>query len=290
MTIGLLGIPATAYVARYTIPMASWGWRLVFVWGALGLLFPLFAHVLEESPIWYENHGRFAEADAVLDRIEVVTLNEVGSLPPVTEHIPVKQRRGKYSELFAPSYLPRTAVLAVTWIGQTLGLFGFTSWVPTLLVAHGFSLVHSLAWSSAMALAAVPGAWLAALISDRWDRKWWLTTCALIIAVCGMVYGMSFKMVSIIVFGFLMELFTHTFAPLLYSYTPECYPTEVRNSGAGLTYGIGRLANGFGPLIVAFLFNRYGYTSVFAYITGCWVMVALAIGFFGPRTNAKILT
>jgi MFS transporter, putative metabolite:H+ symporter len=39
VTIGLLGVPATAYVARYTIPLASWGWRLVFVWGALGVLF-----------------------------------------------------------------------------------------------------------------------------------------------------------------------------------------------------------------------------------------------------------
>ena len=36
MTIGLVGIPVTAYVARFTIPLASWGWRLVFVWGVAG--------------------------------------------------------------------------------------------------------------------------------------------------------------------------------------------------------------------------------------------------------------
>jgi MFS transporter, putative metabolite:H+ symporter len=290
MTVGLFGIPATAYVARYSIPAVSWGWRLVFVWGALGLLFPLFASWLEESPRWYENHGRFVEADEVLDRIETKVKAEIGRLPPPIDSIPANQRRGRYAELFAPTYLPRTSILALTWIGQTLGLFGFTSWVPTLLVAHGFSLVHSLAWSSAMALAAAPGAWIAALISDRWDRKWWITTFALIIAVCGMIYGMSFHAGAIIIFGFLVELFTHTFAPLLYSYTPECYPTEIRNSGAGLTYGIGRLANGFGPLVVAFLYKSYGYTSVFAYITGCWLVVAIAVGLFGPRTNAKILT
>ena len=28
MTIGLFGIPVTAYVARFTIPLASWAWRL----------------------------------------------------------------------------------------------------------------------------------------------------------------------------------------------------------------------------------------------------------------------
>jgi MFS transporter, putative metabolite:H+ symporter len=290
MTIGLFGIPATAYVARYTIPLASWGWRLVFVWGALGLLFPIFSNQLEESPRWYENHGRLAEADEVLDRIEQRSRAEVGELPPVSDSTPIVPRRGRYAELIAPAYLPRTFILVITWICQTLGLFGFTSWVPTLLVAHGFSLVHSLAWSSAMALAAVPGAWLAALISDHWDRRWWITICALVIAVCGMAYGVTFKIAAIIIFGFLVEMFTHTFAPLLYAYTPECYPTEIRNSGAGLTYGLGRLANGFGPLVVAFLFNHYGYTSVFAYITGCWVIVAIAIGAFGPRTKGRILT
>src|SRR5215471_1940212 len=58
MTIGLCGIPATAYVARFIIPLSPWGWRAVFVWGSLGLLFPFFAHLLEESPRWHENHGR----------------------------------------------------------------------------------------------------------------------------------------------------------------------------------------------------------------------------------------
>jgi MFS transporter, putative metabolite:H+ symporter len=290
MMIGLFGIPATAYVARYSIPAASWGWRLVFIWGALGLLFPFFSHRLEESPRWYENHGRFADADAVLDRIEARVQVEAGELPPVADTIRVVPRQTRLSDVVAPRYLPRTVILVLTWVGQTLGLFGFTSWVPTLLVAHGFSLVHSLAWSSAMALAAVPGAFLAAIIADHWDRKWWITICALVIAVCGMIYGMSFQTATIIVFGFLVEMFLHTFAPLLYSYTPECYPTEIRNSGTGFAYGCGRLANGFGPLIVAFLFNRYGYTSVFVYITGCWLLTAIVIGFLGPRTSGRLLT
>lgn len=290
MVIGLLGVPATAYVARFTIPLAPWGWRLVFVWGALGLVFPVFAKTLEESPRWYENHGRLAEADEVLDRIEAQSRPEVGELPPVSEAIVVQPRKGRYLELADPRYLRTTIILVIAWSCQTLGLFGFTAWVPTLLVAHGFSLVHSLAWSSTMSLAAVPGAWLAAMISDRWDRRWWITILALIIAACGMIYGISFKFTAIVIFGFLVQMFMHAFGPIIYSYTPECYPTEIRNSGAGLTYGLGRLANGFGPLVVAGLFSHYGYTSVFAYITGCWVIVAVVIGLFGPRAQGRILT
>ena len=70
------------------------------------------------------------------------------------------------------------------WMAQTLGFHGFTAWVPTLLVAHGFSLVKSLAWSSAMSIGTIPGAFIAAMISDRWDRKWLIPGVALLIARC----------------------------------------------------------------------------------------------------------
>jgi MFS transporter, putative metabolite:H+ symporter len=290
MMIGLFGIPATAFVARYSIPAAPWGWRLIFIWGAGGLLFPLFSHWLYESPIWYENRGHFRDADEILDRMEAVARLESGPLPPVSPQPWVQPPRSRVFDLLAPKYLPRTTVLILTWVGQTLGLFGFTSWVPTLLVARGFSLVHSLAWSSTISLAAVPGALLAAVIADHWDRRWWLTVCALVIACCGLLYGASGSALTIIVFGILVEMLVHTFAPLLYAYTPECYPTAIRNSGAGLTYGCGRLANGFGPLVVAALFKHYGYRSVFTYIAGCWIFTAVAIGMFGPRTSRQLLT
>jgi MFS transporter, putative metabolite:H+ symporter len=290
MTVGLIGIPATAYVARFTIPLASWGWRLVFVWGGLGILFPLFAGVLEESPRWYENQGRTAEADAVLDRLEARAQEEIGALPPLPDSIPQTPRRGRYLELFAPAYLPRTAMLLLTWICQTLGFYGFTAWVPTLLAAHGFSLVHSLAWSSAISLGAVPGALIAALVADRWNRKWLITIVSLLIAFCGLMYGLTFNVTAIIVFGFLVAMLIQTFAPLLYSYTAECYPTEIRNSGTGLTYGVGRLANGFGPLLIAFLYTHYGYTSVFVYIAACWLVVAFTVSVFGPLTKDRILS
>jgi MFS transporter, putative metabolite:H+ symporter len=290
MTIGLFGIPVTAYVARFCIPMADWGWRLVFMWGSLGFLFILFATRLEESPRWYENRGRLAEADAVLERIEARARAEVGHLPPVQNSVQMSPSRGGYAELVGPAYLPRTFMLILTWVCTTLGFYGFMAWAPTLLVAHGFSLVNSLAWSSTISIGAVPGALIAAFISDHWDRKWWMTILALVIAFCGLMYGMSFRTTTIIIFGFLVAMFLQTYTPLLYSYTPECYPTEIRNSGAGLAYGVGRLANAFGPLVVAFLFNHYGYTSVFVYIAMMWLLVAITIGGFGPLTKGRKLT
>jgi len=290
MTIGLVGVPSTAYVARAVVPLAVWGWRLIFVWGALGLLFPLFSGALEESPRWYENHGRFEEADEVLTRIEARVCMESGApLPPVQQLVPVpSEQSGKFRDLFNRVYLPNTAVLVFIWICLTMGFFGFTTWVPTLLVAHGFSLVHSLAWSSTMSLAAIPGAMLAGFFSDRWDRRWAITVIALLIAVCGAFYGLTFRVSFIVIFGFLVEMFLHTSMPYTYAYTAEAFPSAIRNRGTGLAYGAGRLANVVGPIIIAYVYGHYGYKSVFAYIVAAWVLVALAVGLFGHRSKSLV--
>jgi putative MFS transporter len=291
MTIGLCGIPVTAYVARFLIPAAPWGWRAVFIWGSLALLFPLFAHRLEESPRWYENHGRIRDAEDVLARIERQVERESGPLPaaPVlTDAGPVAQRGG-FSALAASGSLRRTALLVSIWIAQTLGFYGFNSWVPTLLTEHGFSIVRSLEQASVMQIGAVPGAWIAASISDRWERKSLIAIVAIAIAACGMIYGLSFQTATIVIFGFLVAMGQQVFAPLLYAYTPECFPTQARNTGTGVSYGIGRLGNAFGPLIVAYLFGTYGYSSVFVYIAVCWAIVAILVTAFGPRTRGRAL-
>jgi putative MFS transporter len=289
MMIGVCGIPATAYVARFVIPMGNWGWRCVFLWGALGMLVLLFSKRLEESPRWYENRGQYAEADAALERIEARVRAEFGDLPPVLDFTPPPLQRAKYSELFSPGVRSRTALLVATWFFEALGFYGAQAWIPTLLVARGFSLVHSLTWTSAMQLGAPVGAMLSGVVSDRWDRKWLITVVVLVKALFAILYGLSGTQETIIIFGFLMMISFQMFTPLLYAYTAECFPTRVRNSGAGIAYGAGRGANSFGPLIVAALFSNFGYKPVFVYIAAMFVAVAVITVIFGPKTKGRVL-
>ena len=290
LTIGLCGIPVTAYVARFIIPLAPWGWRAVFIWGSLAILFPLFAGRLEESPRWFENRGRYDEAEATIARIEASVQRETGDLPPVPALPAAPTRTGGFRELVESGSVGRLVLLMSVWMFQTLGIYGFLSWVPTLLVEHGFSVVRSLEQSSAMSIGAVPGAWIASKLSDRWERKSLIGIVAVAIAVCGLSYGLSFSTITIVIFGFLVAMGQQVFAALLYAYTPECFPTAVRNTGTGLSYGMGRLANGLvGPFIVAFLFKRYGYTPVFAYIAICWASVAVLVTTLGPKTRGRTL-
>jgi len=293
LMIGLIGIPATAYVARFLIPYADWGWRGVFIWGSLALFFPLFARRLEESPRWLERRGRVTEAESVLARIEGEVEQETGALPPPVVAIPAAPGNRTddtgLTALFRSGSGGRALLLVSVWFCQTLGFYGFNAWVPTLLAENGFSIIHALERSSAISIGAVPGAWVASKIADRWERKYLIAIVAVLIGTFGMIYGLSFNTWIIVIFGFLVAMSQQVFAPMLYAYTAECFPTAARNTGAGLSYGIGRLGNALGPLIVAFLFTTYGYRSVFAYIAACWVVVAFLILTFGPRMNKRTL-
>ena len=100
----------------------------------------------------------------------------------------------------------------------------------------------------------------------------------------------GFRATTIVIFGFLVAMLLQTFTALVFAYTPECFPTEVRSSGAGLAYGTGRLANVVGPLVIAFIFKEYGYTSVFIYITIMLLLVGVTIAAFWPSTKGRVLT
>lgn len=297
---GLIGIPATAYVARFAVPYADWGWRVIFVWGALAIFFPSFARRLEESPRWLERRGRYEEAEQVLAHIERESLkglvrpeNLLGLRGPALHDrdAAVGADGGSIGikGLIRSGAGGRALLLISVWFCQTLGFYGFNAWVPTLLAEQGFSIMRTLEQSSAISIGAVPGAWIASLIADRWERKYLIALVAVLVGSFGMIYGLSFNTWIIVTFGFLVAMSQQVFAPMLYAYTAECFPTNARNTGAGLSYGIGRLGNAVGPLIVAFLFTTYGYRSVFAYIALCWVLVAMLILTFGPRMNARTL-
>jgi putative MFS transporter len=290
MSIGLFGIPVMSFTARGLIPLGTDTWRLVFVFGSLGLLaLPLIAR-LPESPRWLLRHDGPERAEEVVVKIERETENDHGALPePESTGAEVVRQKVSYRALLTGRLGRRTLMLAVAWIFQTLGFYGFVSWVPTLLAEHGFSLVHSLTFSALTTLGAVPGALLAWPISDRFGRKGPIVLVALGIAACGLAYGLTFNAVAIVLFGFCVNALIQTFAALLYAYTPELYPTEQRNSGNGLVYGLGRLSNIAGPLIVAAIFGAFGYQPVFVYIAACWAIVAVTIGVFGPRTGMRDL-
>ncbi|MCM2534174.1 MFS transporter [Neobacillus pocheonensis] len=289
VAIGITGIPITGYVSSWLIPMGDYGWRLVFVWGALGI-FALYGIVkMFELPRWYEMKGQVNKAKETLEQIEKIVASEKGPLAkPEPEVMIAPVTTGKMSDIFKGIYLKRTIILICVWILQTIAFYGFGSWVPTLLVKQGIGLSHSLLYSTLITLGAPLGSLTGAMISDRFERKKIIISSSFFIAIAVFLFGSTLNPVMIVVFGFLINYIERTFSSNLYTYTSELYGTEVRSFGQGLTYGIGRASNVIGPFIISFVYTGYGYLNVFILISLVWAATAIAI-FFGPHTSKRSL-
>lgn len=289
MVIGICGTPATTWVARFLIPAAPWAWRLVFLWGAIGMLFLLFLPKIVESPRWLESRGEFDKADAVLKKVEAQVSAEKGALPAPVEFLEEVKvtKKVPVAELFKGKYLRNTVVLSILWIAQTIGFFGYSTWAPTLLAQHGFTVEKSLTYVALSALGAPIGSFLASLISDRYERRWMLAIAGALIALSGLLYGITFNPTFIVVFGLMVNVFERAYTSLAYAYSPELFPTEARATGTSIPYGIGRLSNLIGPIIISTLFVSYGYQSVFYFIAGTWLVGAIVLGLFGQNTKKK---
>ncbi|MEV7043963.1 MFS transporter [Amycolatopsis sp. NPDC051061] len=290
IVIGICGTPVTNLIASAVVPLNSWSWRLVYLWGALGVLLVFFTRQLKESPRWYESRGEHAKADAVLREIEDRVAAEKGPLPepaPPIEEAAVG--KAPLRLLLQKKYLMPTLLLTVLWVTQTIGFFGYSSWAPTLLAKEGFSVEKSVFYVALTTVGAPLGSYLAALVTDRFERKWCLVAFGTVIALCGLFYGLTFNPILIVVFGFLVNLFERGYTALGYAYSPELFDTRGRSLGTGVSYGLGRLSNAAGPLIVAGLYNGSGYRSVFFFIAGTWLVGALVLAAFGPRTRAARL-
>ncbi|OMH36857.1 MFS transporter [Tersicoccus sp. Bi-70] len=289
IVIGICGTPVTNLIAALVVPINGWSWRLVYLWGALGLLILLFARHLVESPRWYESHGRYEEAEAALQDIEGRVAAQTGPLPepaPPVEEKP--QPRMPWRSLLQKRYLIPTIVLCVLWVTQTIGFFGYSSWAPTLLAQEGISVEKSIFYVALSTVGAPLGSLVAALLTDRFERKWLLVIFGVAIAAAGLMYGLTFSPLFIVVFGFLVNMFERTYTALAYAYSPELYDIRARSLGTSVSYGIGRLSNAIGPLIIAFLYTNQGYQSVFFFIAATWIVGALTVAILGPRTRGTV--
>jgi putative MFS transporter len=287
IVIGICGTPATNLIASAVVPLSDWSWRLVYLWGSLGMLALFMTRRLTESPRWYESRGDYARADAALRDIEAQVAAEKGPLPEPAAWMQDEAHvtRAPLRLLLQKRYLGPTLLLTVLWVTQTIGFFGYSSWAPTLLSKQGFSVESSIFYVALTTVGAPLGSFLAALVTDRFERKWCLVVFGTAIAICGLLYGLTFNPILIVVFGFLVNLIERGFTALAYAYSPELFDIRGRSLGTGVSYGLGRLSNAAGPLIIAALYTSSGYHSVFFFIAGTWLFGAVTLAIFGPRTR-----
>ena len=290
-------IPVVALVAWVLVPLRPLGvdgWRWVVLIGSVSAIFVWFIRrAIPESPRWLIARGRLREAEETVARIEARVAEEFGApLPAVAPLSTGEASAGdgvRFMRIFQPPYLGRTAMLIAFQLAQTIGYYGFSSWVPTLLISAGIRTTASLEYSFVIAIFAPVGPLLVQGIADRFERKWQIVWSAVCIGGFGLLFARQHEPAWLILLGVLLTCSNNWMSVAFHAYQAELFPTRVRAQAVGFVYSWSRFSAIFTSLMIGFFLGHFGVRGVFALIAGAMLTVVVAIGFFGPRTRGLAL-
>jgi MFS transporter, putative metabolite:H+ symporter len=161
--------------------------------------------------------------------------------------------------------------------------------VPALMASRGVSTPNSLKYSAIVALMYPVGPLLCTVFADRFERKWQIVAAAIGTATFGLLFGQRTDATWLISFGLLITLSNNLLSYSYHAYQAELYPTRIRARAVGFVYSWSRLSTIFTSFLIAGFLDRFGTGGVLALIAGSMLVVVLAIGILGPRTNALAL-
>ncbi|HCG47312.1 MFS transporter [Corynebacterium flavescens] len=277
-----LGWLLAALIGTFVVSAGENGWRWALAIGMVPAFYSVYVRSkLPESVRFLESRGKDAEAEAVVRSFEE-GVDKYDDLPPVPpEDISARS-------IWSKAVRGRTAALWVIWFCVNLSYYGAFIWIPSLLVADGFSLVKSFTFTLIITLAQLPGYAAAAWLIEVWGRRITLAVFLIGSAVAAGCYGFASSDATIIAAGCLLSFFNLGAWGALYAIGPELYPTSLRGSGTGAAAGFGRIASIIAPLIVPLIFASFGIGWLFALFALAFLIAALA-AFALPEQKDKAL-
>ncbi|WP_312042373.1 sugar porter family MFS transporter [Erwinia sp.] len=260
----------------------SWRWMLGVIAIPAVILF-VGVLFLPNSPRWLASHGRFNEAQRVLDRLRNTSEQAKQELDEIRESLMVKQHGWS---LFRNNSNFRRAV----WLGMLLQLMQqFTGmnvvmyYAPKIFGIAGFSSTSEQMWGTVIVgLVNVLATLIAIGLVDRWGRKPMLRTSFLVMAVGMGVLGtllhmgvetdfrkyFAVAMLLIFIVGFAMAA-----GPVVWLLCSEIQPLKGRDFGITAS----TTTNWVGNMIVGATFltmlEKFGNANTF------WFYAALNLAF-----------
>ena len=282
-----LGWLCAALVAYFVIP--KFDWHMAFLIGGIPALYAIVIWFkVPESIPYLINRGRIVEAHALVQQIE----RQCGV--EVIEHIVVKpvaeKKTVSFTQLWSGAFARRTLMLWLIWFGIVYSYYGIFTWLPSLLVKQGYSIVQSFEYVLVMILAQLPGYVAAAWLVEKLGRKATLAGFIGMCAVSAYFFGQADTVSMIMFWGCLMSFFNLGAWGVLYTYTPEQYPTNIRAFGSGWASAIGRMGGIVAPMVVTHMMvQSNGFSAIFMMFTAVLLAVAAVILILGEETKGKTL-
>ena len=283
-----LGWIAAACIAYFFIPV--YGWRMAFLIGALPALYVCLIRLhMPESVRYLLTRGRVDEARQIVLSLEKQLHVPSALFTGETETVPVVAK-ASFRDLWKKPFMSRTIMLWLVWFGINFSYYGIFMWLPSLVFQQGFTVVKTFEYVLIMTLAQLPGYYCAAWLVDKIGRKYTLSAFLLFSGVASYFFGHASTAATLMMWGSVMSFFNLGAWGVLYTYTPEQYPTAIRALGSGWAAGFGRFGGMAAPMMVGALLARsFGFASVFYMFALVFAAVAVIVLSLGVESKQKDL-
>ena len=176
-------------------------------------------------------------------------------------------------------YLFILVPLGATWFFNALAGV-VVAWVPLYLAEHGGHNMKDVYIAAiVMALGTLAGGLMMTTLLTFFGRLPLLRITLFV--VCGLCTGMGFLQgtVALTTMLWFIEVGKGGVINVLYTYTPEVFPTRIRSTAFGLCSGLHRLAPAISPFLVSYLMDHFNFTVLCCIFAGLFLLT-LSLTFF----------
>lgn len=287
-----LGWLVAACIAYLLIP--QFGWQMAFIIGTLPALYAFVIRMhMPESVRYLISHGKVDEAKDIIlmleKKLNVESQPFSNELTPEEKGTAVQNAPG-FTVLWSSKYIRRTIMLWLSWFGIVFSYYGIFMWLPSIVFQQGFEVVKTFEYVMIMTVAQLPGYFAAAWLVDIIGRKYTLSLFLLMSGVASYFFGNAATPETLLMWGATMSFFNLGAWGVIYTYTPEMYPTSIRALGSGWAAGFGRIGGMTAPALVGIMMTAgMGIESVFGMFAAVFVIVSLVVLILGIETRKKAL-
>ncbi|KAF9433106.1 hypothetical protein BGZ76_009886, partial [Entomortierella beljakovae] len=171
--------------------------------------------------------------------------------------------------LFSPRFRLSTILIWIIWGLVAFAYTAFNVFYPKFLQEHGeggnqsLNVVYRdiLIYSTA----GVPGSVLATvLVEGRLGRRYTMAVSTLGTALSTILFATISSHAAMTIFSATLSLLSTLNYAVLYSYTPEVFPSDIRGTACGMAAAISRLAGIVSPLIVGAMLSVSTYFPLYS--------------------------
>lgn len=255
------GAAALAYALTFSLLPAETAWRVCFF---LGILPALVVFYLRRN----------------LDEPEVFLKARAQNAPRSAAH--------DLARLVRKPLLRKTALCSLLSGGMLGAYYAIATWLPTFLkTERGLSVFGTSSYLAMTIAGSLVGYVAGAYATDRWGRRLTYIAFAAGAFVMAMIYMViPVSNTSMLFLGFPLGILMQGVFSGIGATISESYPNDIRATGYGVSYNLGRVIGSFFPLSVGWLSSgRTSLPLAIAIVAGVGYVMVMCAAILLPETT-----